>query len=153
MTSNILKYGFSGITCLLAAAILVPQPASAESKRENPACTVSIDSVNVAVIGGGGGGEGKLTCRGKTRRFSIGGAGIGSIGVSKMHAVGSVYRLDNPDDFEGVYGQVKVGGAIGSKGSEALMLENEHGVVMRLKARSRGLSLSLGGDAMVVEYK
>ncbi|MEN3931465.1 hypothetical protein WJT86_10395 [Microvirga sp. W0021] len=156
MTFRMMKYGMLGIASLVAAATYTPQDAFARSKhttRERPSCTVSIHSVNVAFIGGGGGGEGVLNCGGKKRAFTIGGGGIGSIGASEMRASGSVYRLDNPSDFEGVYGQVRAGGAVGPKGGEVLMLENEHGVIMRLKAKSRGLSLSLGGEAMIVKFK
>jgi hypothetical protein len=39
---------------------------------------------------------------------------------------------------------------LGSMSGGDLWLQNEAGVIMRLKARRQGLMLSLGGDAMLV---
>lgn len=152
MSFKMLNYGLLAAAGLVAA-ITLPSQAEARSKRERASCTVSIDSTSVGVIGGGGGGQGRLTCHGKSYNFTIAGATIGTIGVSTMHATGSVYRLKNVDDFSGTYGQVQAGGTVGTKGDNYMLLENEHGVVMRLRASSRGLALQLGGSVMVVSMK
>ena len=53
-------------------------------------------------------------------------------------------------DFEGVYGQARMGWAVGEQGKGQMWLQNSNGVYLRLKARRRGLALSLEADGMVV---
>ena len=47
----------------------------------------------------------------------------------------------------------RVGFAVGDASAGDLWLQNDAGVVMRLKAQRSGLMLSLGGDVMVVSMK
>jgi hypothetical protein len=49
--------------------------------------------------------------------------------------------------------RARYGAAFGDKGGGELWLENPHGVMMSLKARREGLAVSLGADAMVIEFK
>ena len=65
-------------------------------------------------------------------------------------ADGWVYNLRRPADFNGVYGQLRSGWSIGQHGSGEMWLKNANGVILRLRARRQGLSLSLGADGMVV---
>jgi hypothetical protein len=50
-------------------------------------------------------------------------------------------------DFEGVYGQARMGWAVGEQGKGQMWLQNSNGVYLRLKARRQGLALSLGAVA------
>ncbi len=152
MSFHFMKFASLATAGLIAATFASPA-AEARTTRERAACSVTIETVNVAVIGGGGGGSGVLHCKGKAYPFSIGGAGLGSLGISKMNATGSVYRLAKMSDFEGVYGQVRAGATAGNKGSDVMTLQNDHGVVMRLTAHSKGLAVTAGGDALVVKFK
>ena len=115
--------------------------------------TVSIEQLQVAFIGSGGAGEGTLHFHGKSYRFSVGGLGVGGFGISKMEATGDVYNLRELSQFPGAYGAARYGAAFGDKGGGELWLENPHGVMMSLKARREGLAVSLGADAMVIEFK
>ena len=45
------------------------------------------------------------------------------------------------------------GFALGTTSAGDLWLQNEHGVILRLKAKREGLMLSLGGDAVVISMK
>ena len=92
-----------------------------------------------------------LALSGRNYPFKLGGLGIGGIGVSRLDATGTVYNLKRLQDFEGVYGQTRVGWAAGKEGSGQMWLKNTNGVYMQLKAQRKGLALSLGADGMVID--
>jgi hypothetical protein len=115
--------------------------------------TVEINQVQVAFLFSGNLGDGRLSYKGETRRFSIGGLGVGGIGVSKMEAVGEVYNLSKVGDFPGGYVQGRYGFAVGETSAGDLWLKNPAGVVLHLKAKREGLALSLGGDAVYIDFK
>jgi hypothetical protein len=106
--------------------------------------------VQIAFIGSGAVGGGTLYFHGRSYPFKLGGLGIGGFGVSTLDAAGSVYNLGNLRNFEGVYGQARMGWAVGQHGKGDMWLQNSNGVYLRLKARRQGLALSLGADGMVV---
>ena len=114
--------------------------------------TLTIEQVQIAFIGSGNLGGGTLTVGGSRYNFSIGGLGIGGIGVSRMECTGTVYNLKNINDFAGGYVQARYGMAVGSSGGGQLWLENTKGVVLELKAKRTGLALSLGGDAVYINF-
>ena len=115
-----------------------------------PSGSVNIHQVQVAFIGSGAVGGGTLYFHGRRYPFKLGGLGIGGIGVSTLDASGSVYNLRRLQDFEGVYGQARVGWAVGEHGKGDMWLQSSNGVYLHLKARRQGLALSLGADGMVV---
>jgi hypothetical protein len=114
--------------------------------------TLTIEQVQIAFIGSGNLGGGTLTVGGHKHSFSIGGLGIGGIGVSRMEATGNVYNLKNINDFAGGYVQARYGIAVGSMSTGQLWLQNAKGVVLELKAKRTGLALSLGGDAVYINF-
>jgi hypothetical protein len=118
-----------------------------------PSGTITIEQVQVAFIGSGNLGGGTLVMGGRKYDFSVGGLGVGGFGVSKMEAVGTVYNLHNVGDFTGAYVQARHGIAVGNLSSGALWLENTQGVVIELKAKRTGLALSLGADAVYIDFK
>jgi hypothetical protein len=111
---------------------------------------VTMEEIQIAYLGSAGGGHGTLSFHGRTHRFSVGGLGVGGIGISSIEASGEVYNLNALSDFPGAYAQGRVGFAFGEASSGDLWLQNENGVIMHLKARREGLMLSLGGDAVVI---
>ena len=125
----------------------------AAAQKPSVSATVTIHQVQVAFIGSGTGGGGTLRYQGRNYPFKLGGLGIGGIGVSRLDATGTVYNLKKLQDFEGVYGQTRVGWAAGKEGSGQMWLKNTNGVYMQLKAQRKGLALSLGADGMVVDLK
>ena len=135
-----------------AGLALAARPAGAQQHLERSG-TVWMEQVQMAFIGSGGAGEGVLHWRGNSYRFSVGGLGIGGFGVSKMQASGEVYNLRELSHFPGAYGSARYGAAAGNQGGGQLWLENPQGVVMSLKAHREGLALSLGADAVVIEFK
>lgn len=114
--------------------------------------TLTIEQVQIAFIGSGNLGGGTLIFKGGKYDFTVGGLGIGGIGVSKMEATGTVYNLNRLEDFPGAYIQGRYGLAIGDISGGELFLQNTNGVGMRLKAKRSGLALSLGGDAVYIDF-
>ena len=114
--------------------------------------TLTIEQVQIAFIGSGNLGGGTLIAGGQKYSFSVGGLGIGGFGVSRMEAHGSVYNLKNINDFAGAYVQARYGIAVGDMSTGQLWLRNAKGVVLELKAKRTGLALSLGGDAVYINF-
>ncbi len=112
---------------------------------------VRMTQVQAAYIGSGNAGSGVLYYQGSRYPFSVGGLGVGGIGVSKIEAYGDVYGLRRLSDFPGAYLQGRYGFALGNTSTGDLWLQNGNGVVMRLVAKRQGLMLSLGGDAVVIQ--
>lgn len=125
-------------------------PALAEEHKKSG--EVSIDQVQVAFLLSGNLGGGKLTYKGKTYDFTIGGLGVGGIGASSIEATGTVYDLKNLEDFAGPWGQARAGWVAGDVSSGDLWLQNSKGVYMSLKAKRTGLALSLGADAIYIDF-
>lgn len=134
-----------------ASAALAGLSAGAQQRVKSG--TVDIEQVQVAFIGSGGVGGGTLHYGGRSYRFSIGGLGIGGFGVSRMEATGTVYNLHRLDQFPGAYGSARYGAAFGDQGGGQLWLENPHGVILELRARRQGLAVSLGADAVIIDFK
>lgn len=117
---------------------------------ELPDASVDMQQVQVAYLGSGNGGSGVLHFRGQDYPFTVGGLGVGGIGVSSIKATGVVYHLANVAQFAGSYVQGRYGIAVGTASTGDLWLQNDAGVVMHLQAQRKGLMLSLGGDVIVI---
>ena len=141
-----------GVLWGAAGMALAARSAGAQQHLERSG-TVYMEQVQMAFIGSGGAGDGVLHWRGNSYRFTVGGLGIGGFGVSKMQASGEVYNLRELSHFPGAYGSARYGAAAGDQGGGQLWLENPQGGVMSLKAHREGLALSLGADAVVIEFK
>ena len=134
------------------AGLLLLSSTSAHAADLVRSGTITIEQVQVAFIGSGNLGGGTLTVGGTRYNFSIGGLGIGGFGVSKMECTGTVYNLKNLNDFPGGYVQARYGMAVGQSGGGQFWLENTKGVVIEVKAKRSGLALSLGGDAVYINF-
>ncbi|SKA38594.1 hypothetical protein SAMN02745126_06059 [Enhydrobacter aerosaccus] len=126
---------------------------SARAQQRVKTGTVEIEQVQVAFIGSGNLGGGTLFFQGRSYRFTVGGLGIGGFGVSKMQATGDVYNLRELRQFPGAYGQARYGVVVGDQSAGELWLENPNGVLINLKGRRTGLALSLGADAVIIDFK
>lgn len=138
-------------TAMTGAALLWCAPGQAQERVK--AGSVEIEQVQVAFIGSGNLGGGTLQFQGKSYKFTIGGLGIGGFGVSKMQATGDVFNMSALKQFPGAYGQARYGAVAGDKSTGELWLQNPNGVLISLKARRTGLALSLGADAIVIDFK
>jgi len=147
---NLMRGIAVGLICLCGPLSIA---AFAQSAPPRPSGSVNIHQVQVAFIGSGTAGGGTLYYGGRSYPFNLGGLGIGGIGISTLDATGTVYNLRRVQDFEGVYGQTRIGWAAGQHGKGEMWLQNPSGVYMKLKAKRKGLALSLGADGMVVSLK
>ncbi len=142
------------VIALMVGAFIVAPAAYAEGPGGKPLSgTVTINQYQVAWMFSGNLGGGKLKYKDKTYDFEIGGLGIGGFGASKIEAKGEVYGLKNVADFAGAYGQARYGAVAVDKSAGELWLQNTKGVVLRLDAKRTGLALSLGADAIYVDFK
>jgi len=97
-----------------------PVLAGAPGTDEEPAPrvfsgTIEISSTQIAFIGSAQSGSGTLEFEGMEHDFKIGGLGIGGIGIQTVNAVGVVYNLEKLSDFNGTYGQARMGLTVGIK--------------------------------------
>ena len=139
---------------LLAAYQLAGTSVSAQERPTGPpTASVSIEQVQVAFIASGALGGGALAYQGRSYPITVGGIGVGGIGASRLTASGAVYGLKRRMDFAGAYVQLRSGWALGDKGRGMLWLQNDKGVVMRLKSRRQGLQLTLGADGVLIGFK
>ena len=136
-----------GVIAAVAVSLASHVALAADPKKADG--TITIEETQFAVIVGGSVGGGKLTYKGKTTEFKIGGLTAGAnVGVSKMSATGEVYDLKDIAKFEGTYTKFDAGIAFGG-GAGALYLKNEHGVVMKLTSRTQGAQLNIASASGV----
>ena len=128
---------------LLAASLLAGGQALAAGS-DRPVGKVTIAERQFGLVLGGSTGSGTLTFRGKSYPFRLSGLSAGlNVGISKMSAVGEVFALKKVSDFPGTYTALAAGVAVGG-GVGGLRLQNENGVIMNLRSRTKGLNLNLG---------
>ena len=132
-------------------AVSLGRAASAQERVKSG--TVEIEQVQVAFIGSGNVGGGTLHFQGKSYRFTVGGLGVGGLGVSKMQASGDVFNLRELRQFPGAYIQARYGATAGDKSTGEMWLENSSGVSISLRTRREGLAVSLGADAVYIDFK
>ncbi len=137
---------------VVAVVALQHGSAFAQSSKLTQSGTVTINQVQVAFIFSGNVGGGKLHYKGKSYPFSIGGLGVGGIGVSSIEATGEVYNLRRLNDFAGGYGQARTGIVVGNLSAGTLWLENSQGVYLKLAAKRKGIALSLGLDGIYIGF-
>lgn len=148
------KFAFLAAAALVAAYQLAGTSVSAQERPTGPpTASVSVEQVQVAFIASGALGGGALVYQGRSYPITVGGIGVGGIGASRLTASGAVYGLKRRTDFAGAYVQLRSGWALGDKGRGMLWLQNDKGVVMRLKSRRQGLQLTLGADGVLIGFK
>ena len=143
------RYRAMGAILLLIFVAASTMPSLAAGKE--PVGTIEMKELNIAWIGSGNFGDGKLHFNGETYPFKITGLGIGGFGISTIDAHGDVYDLKTLADFPGAYGEARAGFVVGTVSAGHLWLQNEKGVVLHLKAEREGLALSLGADGIVIQ--
>ena len=71
--------------------------------------TVRLNIVKAGFIVGAGGGSGVLHYHGRAYRLTVGGIGLGSLGVAAADLVGTASNLHRPQDIAGTYGAAGAG--------------------------------------------
>ncbi len=137
---------------LVVAATLSMPLSTALAKGKAPDATLQLNQGSVAVGIGFSWGGGTLTYRGKRYPVDVDGLTVGSVGVSKATASGSVYNLKKLEDFNGTYTAVGAGATVAGGGSVATM-RNQNGVRVTLRSTSRGLKFTLGASGVSMNIK
>ena len=137
---------------LLAAAAVVMVSMGAATPSHAQTGTVRLNIVKAGFIVGIGGGSGTLNYGGHTYRLSIGGIGLGSLGIAGVELRGTASNLRHPSDIAGTYGAASAGATfIG--GGQVATLQNEKGVVLTLQGPQVGFQLSLGLGGMTIALR
>lgn len=129
-----------------------PEQRHIDFEKETISGTVEIKAKQIALIVGGGWGSGVLNFQGQDHPFKVTGLKAGGVGFVELDAVGDVYFLDKLEDFPGKYGTAAIG-ATAVKGSIVATVENNKGVILRLKAKSKGAALNLGVGGMSIKFE
>ena len=118
----------------------VPVPATGE---------VRLNIFKAAFIVGVGGGTGTLIFQGQTYPLSIGGIGIGSLGIADVELTGTAANMRTASDIVGTYGAASAGAAFVG-GGQVATLQNEKGVVLTVQGVQAGFQVSLGVAGMTI---
>ena len=125
---------------------------TALAKAKAPDATLQLSEGSVAAGLGFSWGSGTLTYKGKRYPVSVDGLTVGSVGISRASASGSVYHLNKLEDFNGTYTAVGAGATVGGGGSIATM-QNQNGVRITLRSTSRGVKFTLGASGVSMNIK
>jgi hypothetical protein len=136
---------------VVAAALSLPF-STALARGARPDATLQLNQGSVAAGIGFSWGGGTLTYRGKRYPVSVDGLTVGSVGISRASASGSVYRMKKLEDFNGTYTAVGAGATVGGGGSVATM-QNQNGVRITLRSTSRGVKFTLGASGVSLNIK
>ena len=144
------KYRF--IFAVAAIMLLFGLSSSSQAKELEPVGKVTISDTQLGFIVGGSWGKGVLSYGGTDYEFKIKGLKLGTIGISKSSAVGSVYNMNDLSKFSGTYVAGQAGIALAG-GVGGTVLENQHKVYIRLSSTQKGAALNIGVDGISIELK
>ena len=96
--------------------------------------------------------ESILVCHGRAYRLSIGGIGLGSLGVAAADLAGTASNVHNPANVAGTYGAAGAGVTFVG-GGQGATLQNQNGVVLRLSGGQVGFQVSLGLAGMTIAMR
>src|SRR5262245_36077293 len=137
---------------LVVAATLSLPLSTALAKGKAPDATLQLSQGSVAAGIGFSWGSGTLTYKGKRYPVSVDGLSVGSVGISRATAAGTVTNLKSLDDFNGTYTAVGAGAAVAGGGSISTM-QNQNGVRVTLRATTRGIKFTLGAAGVSMHIK
>jgi hypothetical protein len=137
------------IKSMAMSAALASMSLAATSPSQAQTCSIRLHIVKAGFIVGAGGGNGTLVCHGKAHRLTIGGIGLGSLGVAAADLVGTASNVHNPANVAGTYGAAGAGVTFVG-GGQVATLQNEKGVVLQLSGGQVGFQVSLGLAGMTI---
>ena len=136
-------------TATLAALTIM---AGAPSSSQAATGSVRLHIVKVGFIVGVGGGNGRLYFNHHVYPLTLGGIGIGSLGVAAVDLVGTASNLHSPYDIVGTYSVAGAGAAFVG-GASAATLQNEKGVILQVRGVQAGFQVSLGLGGMTINMR
>ena len=90
--------------------------------------------------------------KGHSYRLSLGGIGVGSLGIAAVDLVGTASNLHRPADIAGTYGAAGAGATFVG-GAQVVQLQNDKGVVLRLHGVQVGFQVSIGLAGMTIAMR
>ena len=139
---------FSAVIMALMSIML----AAATPSQAQTTCSIRLHIVKAGFIVGAGGGSGTLVCHGRAYRLSVGGIGIGSLGVAAADLAGTASNVHNPASVAGTYGAAGAGVTFVG-GGQVATLQNQNGVVLHLSGGQVGFQVSLGLAGMTLALR
>lgn len=134
------------IAALASISLAAATPSHAQG------CSIRLHIVKAGFIVGAGGGNGTLVCHGRPYRLTVGGIGLGSLGVAAADLVGTASNVHNPADVAGTYGAAGAGITFVG-GGQVATLQNEKGVVLQVRGGQVGFQVSLGLAGMTISLR
>ena len=135
-------------TCIATAALMLTSGLSIAADEE-PSGTVTIKETEVGILLGGDWGHGTLNYEDAPHMFHLGGIKLGGVGVTVSEVTGDVYGLTDIKDFPGIYFKAEAG-ATAYAGGTGTWVKNSKGVSIHLKAKAKGLALSIGVEGLSI---
>ena len=115
-----------------------------------PEATLDISGSRGAVGVGYVQASGTLHFHGQDYPVRVQGLTVGEVGGGTITATGDVYNLSNLDDLNGNYVAVSAGAALGG-GSDGTAMQNQNGVMVKLRATTQGADLNLSIDGFALK--
>lgn len=134
---------------MLLMAVLVAGAGAALAQDARPDARLEFSSTSFGLLFGFSQGQGTLEFQGRRYPFSVSGIKVATVGVTRVSALGQVYRLRELADFTGRYVAVEGAFTLGQGGGNAI-LRNEKGVTLYLQNVQQGIELTLGGGGISI---
>ena len=133
----------------ITAACILSTPAMALAASQEPDATIELSGGTVAVGVGYSWGKGTLHYQGQAIPVKVKGLSVASVGAESIRASGDVYHLANLQDFAGNYTAVSAGATVAG-GGEATAMQNQNGVVIKLRSTTQGLAFNLSVEGVAI---
>ena len=131
------------VSLITAFSIAGPLHRGIASDEQLPSGRLEFANTSYGFIVGYSEGGGTLYFNGGEYPFSVKGLKLGTVGVSKVEATGSVYNLNDIADFEGKYRALDAGLTL-IQGGNVAILRNQKGVRISLQTYQHGAEMTLG---------
>ena len=125
---------------------------AAGKSMHHPDATIQLHSGAVAAGVGISWGKGTLTYKGKEYPVSVSGLSLGKVGITKVTASGEVYHLRSLQDFSGNFTSTNADITLAG-GHSGVTMKNQNGVVVVVRATSKGVDLTIGASGVDIKLK
>ena len=136
---------------MVLLAVFVAGAGVALAQDGRPDARLELSSTAFGLLFGFSQGQGRLLFRERQYPFSVSGIKVATLGVTRVNALGQVYRLRDLADFPGRYFAVEGAFTVGQGGGSAV-LRNEKGVTLYLQNVQQGIELTLGGGGIDIVF-
>lgn len=137
----------------LAVATATAGAGQLADRSSHADASIRIDATSVAAGVGVRWGEGTLTLsNGRKFAFTLQGLDLASLGVTRISATGTVHNLTKLENFDGTYTGLGASATVAA-GRGIVRMENQDGVVIRLKSTSQGVGLKLAAEGVRIKLR